>query len=266
LVAEAKHLSKTMISLGKQGRPFLDYVLYNARAAGYRDIVIVIGENDDAIRHSYGKLDFRNEFHGLTISYAIQKIPPGRIKPLGTADALACGLKSRPDWRGQKISVCNSDNLYSVNAMSMLLHSEYPSAMIDYDRDALQFEQSRIEQFAVIQKDCDGWLTNIVEKPQPGELLKLMDPAGRIGVSMNIFRFTYDTILPWLDLIPLHPVRKEKEIPAAIMMMINRSESKRIMYTYPVAELVPDLTMKDDISRVQEYLEEHFPDFTMELP
>jgi glucose-1-phosphate adenylyltransferase len=264
LLQEAQSKSKAMISVGDHGRPFLDYLLYNARESGYSDIVIVVGEHDDSLRRYYGSADNKNDFLGLTVSYAIQIIPPGRTKPLGTADALRCALKARPDWKGQKLTVCNSDNLYSIEVCNLLRISPYPSAMIDYDRDALQFEKSRVEHFAVIQKDKNGWLTNIVEKPSPDELVRLTDPNGRVGVSMNIFRFTYDDVLPFLELVPLHPIRKEKEIPTAIMLMIEHSRDKHVMMTYPVAEVVPDLTQKDDIAKVQDYLRRTYPDFSLE--
>jgi glucose-1-phosphate adenylyltransferase len=264
LFKEAQIKSKAMIGVGDKGRPFMDYLLYNVREAGYNDIVIVIGEQDEELRRCYGAADFKNDFQGLSISYAIQKIPGGRTKPLGTADALLCGLKSRPDWKGQKLTVCNSDNLYSVEAFKLLLHSPYRSAMIDYDRDALQFEKSRVEHFAVIEKDSDGWLTNIVEKPSRDVLAKMTDRNGRVGVSMNIFRFTYNDIFPFLSLVPLHPVRQEREIPGAIMLMLDPEQNKRVMMTYPFAEVVPDLTSKDDITKVQEYLRRTYPNFTLE--
>lgn len=265
LVGEAENKSKALIGVGDNGRPFLDYVLFNARSAGYEDIVIVIGENDASMRAHYGEADRGNEFHGLKISYAIQKIPPGRSKPLGTADAVSVALRSRPDWKGKKFTVCNSDNLYSVDVLRTLLRSVHPSAMIDYDREALQFGQSRIEQFAVIQKDREGWLAKIVEKPLPHELLEATAPDGRVGVSMNIFRFAYDSIVPILKLVPLHPRRNEKELPSAIMMMIENATEKRVMMTYSFAEFVPDLTNKDDIPLVQQYLQKHFPNFSLEL-
>ena len=88
LQQEADQKPKTLISVGADKRPFLDYLLYNARAAGYSEILIVIGERDQPMRACYGALDRGNQFHDLSISYALQRIPEGRLKPLGTADAL----------------------------------------------------------------------------------------------------------------------------------------------------------------------------------
>ncbi len=44
LVDEADHKAKSMIGVGRNNRPFLDYLLYNSRQAGYADFLIVIGE------------------------------------------------------------------------------------------------------------------------------------------------------------------------------------------------------------------------------
>jgi len=260
---EAEEKSKSMIGIGDGHRPFLDYVLYNARAAGYRDIVIVIGERDRSIRSYYGEKDEGNEVYGLSVSYAVQAIPGGRIKPLGTADALLQALHASPRWQGHKFTVCNSDNLYSRRALGLLLDSQEIGAMIDYDRSALEFEQERIEQFAVTAKSDDGFLLDIVEKPSANVIERVRDQAGRIGVSMNVFRLSYDYILPFLETVPPDPVRQEKELPAAIAMMIRRYP--KAIRTIPLAEHVPDLTSRADILRVQKYLRKEFPNFSLAI-
>jgi NDP-sugar pyrophosphorylase family protein len=251
---------KSMIGVGKGGRPFLDYLLFNARESGYREVVLVVGEDDAAMRTLYGAADRGNSFHGLVISYARQTIPDGRTKPLGTADALRCALESRPDWAGSRFTVCNSDNLYSRRALRMLRELDHPAALIDYDRDALQFERERIQQFAVLEKDLDGYLTRIIEKPTHEELLAAADASGRIGVSMNIFRFSYDRVLPVLRAVPLHPVRQEQELPPAVMILVG--QDRRAVFTIPLSEFVPDLTSVHDVARVREYLDREFSDFT----
>ncbi len=253
---------KSMMRVGKDERPFMDYLLYNALKAGYRDIVIVIGDNDNSVRQCYGAAERNNHFHGLTISYAVQRVPSGRTKPLGTADALNQALLSKPEWKGDTFVVCNSDNLYSVNALNKLLVHPSPNAMIDYDRETLGFEQARIEQFAVIQKDEDGFLTAIIEKPSAKELNDAKDSRDSVGVSMNIFKFEYNTMLPILEQVPLHPTRHEKELPRAVSMLIQKAP--RSMTTIPLSEIVIDLTSKDDIEGVREFLSRNYADFLWE--
>ncbi len=260
LVNDANLKAKSMIGVGNGGRPFLDYLLYNAKKAGYGDILIVIGEKDDSIRDYYGKEDRDNDFYGMRISYAVQRIPPGKEKPIGTADALYQGLNSRRDWRGTGFTVCNSDNLYSVNALKMMTRYEYKNAMIDYDREALRFEPSRIERFAVTAKDDDGFLIDIIEKPSASRIESMKGKNGFIGVSMNIFEFQYDMIHPFLEKVPFDPVRNEKELPTAVKMMVDAHPKS--MFAYPLSEHVPDLTSKSDILPVKEYLEKHFANLT----
>jgi NDP-sugar pyrophosphorylase family protein len=254
---EAEEKSKAMIGVGPGRRPLLDYLLDNAREAGYHDVVIVVGEKDRSIREYYGQADERKT--GLHLSYAVQSIPAGRIKPLGTADALLQGVRSAPRWRGQKFTVCNSDNLYSRKALRLMLECPGMGGMIDYDRSALGFEQARIEQFAVTEKTDDGFLVDIVEKPSSADIDRLRNRSGRIGVSMNIFRLPYDESVPILESVPMNPVRQEKELPTAVAMFIQLYP--RSIKAIPLAEYVPDLTSQPDIVRVQEYLKREFPKF-----
>jgi len=256
LVVDADTKSKSMIGVGKNNRPFLDYLLFNAKQAGYFDIVIVIGENDNSIKEYYGSSEKNNDFNGLNISYAIQPIPSGRSKPLGTADALLRGLKSKPEWKGNKFTVCNSDNLYSQKALHLMLTSPYIGALIDYDRSTLEYETSRIEKFSVTIKDENGFLENIIEKPSADIIEKVKNEKGFVGVSMNIFSLSYDKIFPILEKTPIHLERKEKELPEAVKILAN--EIKESVFAFSLAEHVPDLTSKKDILQVKKYLEKYY--------
>lgn len=258
LQREAEAKAKSMIGVGPGGRPFLDYLLYNALMAGYREIVLVVGEQNDAVRQHFGLLDRGNLYHGLTISYAVQRIPEGRTKPLGTADAVLQGLLSRPDWTSQQFTVCNSDNLYSVQALAILHEANAPCSVIDYDRAALQFPAERTEAFAVLQKGPDGTLTDIIEKPSADDIARCSGADGRVGVSMNIWRFQASLIRPALEDTPIHPDRNEKELPAAVMLMVRHNPG--CLTAFPFAEHVPDMTMRDDIMTVRRYLEEQIGD------
>ena len=262
LVQDADLKSKSMIGVGKNYRPFLDYLLYNAREAGYKEIVLVVGANDNSIKEYYGVNNIDNDFYGLKISYAVQPIPEGRDKPLGTADALYWGLKSKPEWKNDYFTVCNSDNLYSVKALSIMRGSKYIAALIDYDRDSLEFEKERIERFAVTRKNNENFLIDIIEKPSSQIIESVRDDKGFIGVSMNIFSLKYDIIIPFLENVPFHPERKEKELPEAVKMLAG--EFKNSVYCFQRAEHVPDLTSKGDIKKVKEYLELNFRNFSLE--
>jgi NDP-sugar pyrophosphorylase family protein len=253
---DAEEKSKSMIGVGSHFRPFLDYLLYNVAEAGYSDVVLLVGEKDKSIRDYYDDGPGAAQFKNLSITFAIQSIPAGRQKPLGTADALWQALKAVPHWRGQSFTVCNSDNLYSAEALRLMQEDEHDNAMIDYDRAALQFTPERILGFAVIKKDPGGYLVDIIEKPSSQEMASVADGNGRIGVSMNIFRLSYDQIFPCLETVPLHPIRQEKEMPAAVKIMVDKNPCA--VFTIPRAEHVPDLTIQSDILPVREYLQREF--------
>lgn len=246
---DAADKPKAMIGLGGSGRPFMDYLLENIAEAGYRDVCVVVGERDSSIRERYDDPENAARFPGLAIRYAAQPIPEGRAKPLGTADAVHRALRASPHWKGGRLTVCNSDNLYSVRALRLLLEDAHQNAMIDYDRSALRFPAERIAAFAVIEKDAEGFLLDILEKPSPDEIARAADSAGRIGVSMNMFRFSYDHLLPCVERVPMNPARQEKELPEAVRLMI--AEHPRSMFTIPLSEHVPDLTSPADILRVR---------------
>jgi NDP-sugar pyrophosphorylase family protein len=257
LLRQADERAKAMIEVGSARRPFLDYLLWNCWTAGLKDVVLVIGRGDDVVKEYYGPRDRDNAFHGLSISYAYQEIPFGRTKPLGTADALLQGLKTREDWRGSKFIVCNSDNLYSVAALRLLIDCSDDAALIDYDRDGLEFTPTRIAQFGITRRNMNGFVEEVMEKPRVEELDSLRDHNGVLRVSMNIFLLSYDIVLPFLEACPLHPVRQEKELVKAVSMMAQTHP--RAMRAIPLREHVPDLTYKDDIPAVKAYLDNHYP-------
>jgi NDP-sugar pyrophosphorylase family protein len=260
LVAEAGEKPKGMIGVGKGQRPLLDYLLLNARNAGIVDVVFVLGEGDTATRPYYDDDATKRYLEGLEISYVIQRIPAGRRRPFGTADALLQALNARKDWKNRTCIVCNSDNLYSTKAFQLLLDCPHRNAMITYDRKALEFDQARIERFAVIVKDKQGCLSDIHEKPTSEIVKQVQEKNGVVGVSMNVFKLEYDRILPFLMAVPLHPVRQEKELPVAVKMMVR--EHPKSVVTIPLSEHVPDLTSIADIAAVQAYLEKEFGERT----
>ncbi|MFA8344252.1 MAG: sugar phosphate nucleotidyltransferase [Rhodothermaceae bacterium] len=250
---EAESKSKSMISVGNNGRPFLDYLLYNICESGYQNALIVIGEKDNAMKEYYSD---KKVFPELNIKFAVQHIPSDRVKPFGTADALFQGLSAVPEWKDESFTVMNSDNLYSQNALKTLLCSEHSNAMIDYDAEGFQFSGDRVKAYAVTVRDENNFLADIIEKPSEDQIISSRDKDGVTRVSMNIFKLKYNMIFDYLKNCPVNPVRNEKELPTAIKNMLK--EYPKSLYCYPVSEHVPDLTNKDDIIPTKKYLEEHF--------
>jgi glucose-1-phosphate adenylyltransferase len=249
-------VSKALIGMDKDGRPILDYLLYNAEKAGYKNVYLVVGEHCEGFKKCYGNKTKNNTFKGLNISYAIQYIPENRIKPFGTADALFQALEQYPNLQNETFTVCNSDNLYSVEAFSVLKNSRDNHAFIAYDRDGLNFTMERISRFALVLLDSENYLVDIVEKPSPIKVDSYKDGFGKFRVSMNIFKLSGRNIYPFLKDCPIHPKRDEKELPTAVLNMCN--SIPKAMKGFLLSEHVPDLTSKEDISILKTYIQEHY--------
>lgn len=259
LVAQANTLPKGMIGVGKDGRPFMDYLIYNAHKAGYTEVLILKNPKDSVTKPYYDQLVADNKAWGMTFKYATQQIAPDREKPAGTADAIQQALEQTPEWKGERFTVCNSDNLYSVSVLIQLKDAEIPNAVVSYSAETLGFEFDRIKSLAIIRTDEEGYLLEILEKPNDEQIAEVQKVSGKIGVNMNVFHFNYDDILNYVSSEPFNPIRNERELPSAVTRMAR--ENSKFVTTVAVSETVPDLTSKGDISVVQQYLIDEFGDF-----
>ena len=262
-IAQANERSKGLIGVGPNGRPLLDYLLLNAKKAGYKNCIIIIGEQGELFKEFYGSQDKNNDFHGLNISFAIQYIPEDRVKPFGTADALFQAVEQYPEMNSKSYSVCNSDNLYSTAALLALRETNSLNAFIGYDRDALDFPTERISRFAIAKLDENNQLLDILEKPTAEDLENYKDSEGKLRVSMNAFKFNGAMLYPYLKNCPVHPERDEKELPTVLLNAIKDNPNTTL--GVPFSEHVPDLTAKEDISEVKEYLKKYYPQLNWEV-
>lgn len=250
LIEQANTLPKSMIGLGKNGRPFLDYVLYNASVAGVKEVILLLNPKDTVSQTYYEKLMQSGKSWNLDIKFARQHIPNDRIKPLGTTDAIEQALNQFPTWKQNRFIVCNGDNLYPVKAFELLLDETYPNALLDWDTEG--YDVARVRNCAIIKKDSTGYLTDLLEKPNDEEWETIVKTMPRVGISWNIFAFTSSDLIPFLEKTPLHPIRNEKEIPVTVRLWAN--ENPKGIYTIQISEILPDLTSKHDIADVQQLL------------
>lgn len=255
-ISQANKISKSLISIDPNGRPLMDYLLFNAKKASYKNIYIVINENGELFKEFYGNSQQNNEFHGLNVSFAVQKIPEGRVKPFGTADALFQAVEQYPELNTQFYTVCNSDNLYSISVLKALRETKNPNAFISYNRDALQFSSERIARFALAKLDSDNYLLDIIEKPSIVESDHYKDKDGKLRVSMNIFKFDGNAIYSYLKNCPVHPERNEKELPTVLLNLLK--DYSKAVIGIPFSEHVPDLTAKEDITAIKLYIQNNY--------
>ena len=246
---EANKKSKSLITFGD--KPFIYFLLKNIVEAGFENVIMVVGKDFDDFKKQLDNLNFNNK---LKIDYAIQKIPKDRVKPFGTADAVFQTMDQIEILKDSSFCVCNSDNLYSTNSLRTIRENAYENAVLAYDRDSLNFPKERVSSFSILMTDDNFNLVNFIEKPTQEQVDQNLDSNGKIRVSMNIFKFNGLQAFDFIKNCPINPIRNEKELPSAIVNMIN--ENDLYMKGIPIAEHVPDLTSKADINIIQKLIEQ----------
>tara|TARA_B100000579_G_C22789162_1_gene833522 strand:- start:383 stop:1219 length:837 start_codon:yes stop_codon:yes gene_type:complete len=238
----ANNSHKSLIPLGKEGRPLIYYLIKNAIKANYSNIYIITGvDNSD-----FKEFIISQSFENINIQFVKQYIPKGREKPLGTSDAVVQALDQFPELKQNIFTVCNGDNLYSVSTLNLLKEKRnHPHALISYSWSAFNYEKERISKFALISMDSKNNLIDIVEKPDLDIVDNFKDESGELGLSMNIFSFTASKIYSYVKNCPINEVRNEKELPEAVRIL-NRENPNEI-FCYKVFEHLPDLTNSSDI-------------------
>jgi len=243
----ANNSHKSLIPLGKKGRPLVYYLIKNAIQANYANIYIITGEDNNDFKEFIISQSFKN----INIQFVKQYIPSGREKPLGTSDAVVQALDQFPVLKKNIFTVCNGDNLYSVETLNLLKEKRnQPHALISYSWSAFNFEKERISKFAVISMDSKNNLKDIVEKPDISIIDNFRDESGDLGLSMNIFSFTGSMVYSYLLDCPINEKRNEKELPEAVRILIRENPSS--MYCYKVFEHLPDLTDSSDIDNFKD--------------
>jgi len=215
-------------------RPFLDYVLSSLADAGITDVCLVIGPEHDRIRAYY---QHEVSLTRLRVQFAIQ------AEPLGTANAV---LAAETFAAGDHVLVLNSDNYYPERAYRALVALRDP-AVPGFDRAALIAEsnisEAKIRAFALLRVSADGWLEDLVEKPDEATFTAMGPHA---PVSMNLWSVPpsiFDACRR------VHPSsRGELELPGAVRLAVREMGVR--FRVIPVAAGVLDLSARDDIAPV----------------
>jgi dTDP-glucose pyrophosphorylase len=219
---------KAMMPIG--GRPFVDYLFSAIADAGLGEAAIVVAPDHDLLRRHY------------TVD-----APPARLRlefivqaqPIGTADAV---LAAEAWTRREPFLVMNGDNLYPTAVIRDLATSDVP-ALPGFERADLvrtsNIEEARVNAFALVDTDGDGYLTRIVEKPRPG------DARPDALVSMNIWRFDR-RIFDACRQVPKSP-RGEYELPLAVGVAARNGVRFKVL---PAQGPVLDLSQRADAAEV----------------
>jgi glucose-1-phosphate thymidylyltransferase len=218
------------------GRPFIDYVLSGLADAGYKQVCLVVGPLDDALRAHVSS--FRN--HRLEIQYAVQQ------KALGTANALAAATEFVGD---RPFALINSDNYYPQRALAALRLAA-GSAVVGFRIEGLRrgnISDERLKSFAILSANAYGTLQRIIEKPKDIPNLQANESP---LISMNCWRFT-PRIFEACQAIP-RSSRGEFELTDAVSYAIDvLGERFQILVEN---EPVLDLSTRTDIEEVSRRL------------
>ena len=191
------------------GHIIIDYSIYDAIRAGFRDVTFIIKKEIEK--------DFREVMDAhlagkdINVKYVYQEIdklpagysvPEGRKKPWGTGHALLCclGTVDAP------FAVINADDYYGANAFKKIYEflkntndeGKYHFAMVGYKIANTVTEQGTVSR-GICQSDENGMLTEIVERTKIGttdgriwytEGDESFDLDPDTLVSMNLWGFT----------------------------------------------------------------------------
>jgi dTDP-glucose pyrophosphorylase len=228
------------------GRPFLEYVLSAIADAGLEQVALIVAPDHRLIRHHF-------EEHApsrLAISFVVQD------EPLGTANAVLAA----EHWAGgDPFLVMNADNLYPVRALADLASLDQPGLPAFEAEDLVRtgnIPAERVNAFALIETDDDGYLKRIVEKPKKLPPDTELPPKGGSYtisiplVSMNCWRFDARIFGACRDVA--RSSRGEFELPEAVMLAMTRGvRFKTIHARGPVLDLSRRADMIDLARRLE---------------
>jgi dTDP-glucose pyrophosphorylase len=245
--AQAKAADAGLKAMIPFRRPFLDYVLSALADAGCDEICLVIGPEHDLIREYYER---QHPPERLRISFAIQ------TEPRGTADAL---LSAESFVLGHPFLALNADNYYPVDvlrALVTLVGQGLPAFRRSTLEERSNIDPDRIRSYAILTIDANGYLEDIIEKPDP-ETFARLNRRGSAGaerdvrVSMNCWRFEPSIFTACRQIEP--SARGELELPNAVRYAV-RTLGQRFT-TIPVDAGVLDLSRREDIAEVERRLD-----------
>ena len=265
---------KQMEPVDKEGHSIIDFSMYDARRAGFRDLVFIIKREHDALfRERIGNrmerfFNVEYVYQELTDIPAGCTVPDGRVKPWGTGQAIAC---CRNVLRGP-FAVINSDDFYGRTAFSEIYEflrtndDEHCYAMVGY-----RVRNTVTEFGSVARGVCEvqnGMLMGITERTkiyqrgdhaaytEDGE--HFVDLPGDTIVSMNIWGFTQPTVSEfWTRLgaffekeVPLDPLKREFYLPSVVNQQLEEGTAR--VRVLPCEEVWHGVTYREDLASVKE--------------
>ena len=117
LINQSNDRVKGFIQAGEGNEPIIFYIIKNCISTGVKNFYIILSENSDEFQKYLRKLEIKLS---IQIKFGFQNFY-GKLKPMGTADAVFQLMNQYKELMGKRFMVCNSDNLYSSRAIKLLL-------------------------------------------------------------------------------------------------------------------------------------------------
>ena len=264
---------KQIAPVDDAGHIIMDYSIYDAYRAGFRDIVCIINpslEKDFTEHFARSKTLPEIRFAHQQLDMLPQKysIPQGREKPWGTAHAIYC---AKNHIKGP-FAVINADDFYGAASFTILY--DFLEKKAGANRHAMvgyQVENTLTENGYVTRGVCevsDNRLVNIQERAKiksaeggaaftENEIDFVFLPAGTM-VSMNMWGFgnemfaeleaRFETFLN--ENLDKNPLKCEYLLPAVVGDLL--AEDKAQVEVFPTTEKWYGITYADDMPRVRD--------------
>lgn len=223
-----KHLSKNKPKplIRVQQKPFLGYLLDNLLAAGYKELILVVGFQADLMKK------FLEDFgYKATVVNQFEILGP-KEKEYGTL----CPIKCIRNLVGKEnFLAVYGDNLYSVKDLrAMNIDDEYTYM-------AARVEKEHPEKYGVLITDKNGFLLEIKEKPK--------EYVGNL-VNTGLYKFTPD-VFNKVSCVKLSP-RGEFELTDAITLLAKDGKVKLKM----IKDYWLDFGNPGDVLKVDKFLKQ----------
>lgn len=246
---------KQIDTLGDNGESIIDFSIYDAIAAGFKRLILIIKkEHEEAfeeqlvkkirpfIEVEYAYQDLKDVPEGI-------EVPEGRTKPWGTVHAL---LAIEPVVGDNPFMVINADDYYGKSSF-VLMHHFLSEEVADshYGMIGYILKNTLTDHGSVTRGICeieDGYLKSIVEiqkiEKDGNQVLIEDDGAWKVIdgnglVSMNYWGFTpkiFDQLKPlFVNYLNKHleenPMKAEYVIPTAMGELVESDTVKVRVYS-----------------------------------
>ena len=251
---------KQIDPVGPNGEVILDYSVYDAKRAGFVEVVFIIKH---AIEKDFKEVVGARLEKQLKVHYAFQElddlpegyaVPEGRIKPWGTSHA----IRAARDIVDGPFAVINADDYYGPEAFQVVYDyltstqddEKYRYAMVGYFVKNTVTDAGTVAR-GVCEYDENGYLTTVVERTKIEKVggnarfteddgARWTDLAGDTLVSMNFWGFSrsmideIDSRLPaFLDkAMETNPMKGEYLLPGTVNELLGEGKATvKVLYS-----------------------------------